>query len=170
MKFDRCRTLDFASQPAAILAGVLVFILAGCSPYRLQGVVVAGDQPGVEVVKKNDPRLDEVGAGLTGVPGVTLKVLLDPERLAPKPIGEGSTDAQGGFALTIDEPGAGLLLLDIELQAARQGYASVSDRLVLPGGNQRVIVTLKRGEDRPRFEADNVLEDTLRDAEPYLRD
>lgn len=162
-----CRISGSGSQAAAMLVGVLLLMLVGCSPYRLQGVVVAGDKPGVEVVKQNDPRLDQLGPG---VPGVSLNVLLDPQRLSPKQIGEGSTDAEGGFALTIDEPGAGLLMLDIELRASRRGYATVTDRMELPGGNQRVIVTLKRGEDRPRFEADNVLEETLRDAEPYLRD
>jgi len=101
---------------------------------------------------------------------VSLRVWLDPERLSPKQIGEGSTDAQGRFALALDQPGAGLLMLDIELEASRSGYITARDRMVLPGGGDRVIVTLKRGEDQPRFEADNVLEETLRDAEPYLRD
>ncbi|MEM9418237.1 MAG: hypothetical protein AAGA25_04160 [Planctomycetota bacterium] len=151
------------------LVGVagLLMCLVGCSPYRLQGVVVAGDMPGVEVVKKNDPRLAEAGPG---VAGATLAVLLDPQRLSPEQIGEGHSDAEGGFALPIDAFGAGTLMLDIELRASRPGYASVAERFVLPGGNERVIVTVQRGEDRRSLESENILRDTLRDAEPYLRD
>ncbi|MEM1446830.1 MAG: hypothetical protein AAGF84_12295 [Planctomycetota bacterium] len=152
------------------LVGVWCFVglgLAGCSPYQLQGVVVAGEASGVEVVKKNDPRLADAGPG---VAGAGLWVVLDPERLSPELIGEGNTDAAGEFALTIDEPGAGFLMLDIELQTKRQDYTSVAERMQLPGSNERVIVTLTRGEDPRRLEAGNVLEETLRDAEPYLRD
>lgn len=149
------------------VVGLLCLVLVGCSPYQLRGIVVAGDTAGVEVVKKNDPRLATAGPG---VPGVSLDVLLDPERLSPEQIGRGDTNGEGGFALTIDEPGAGLLMLDIELKASRQGYTTVAERFVLPGGGQRVIVTLKRGKDRRQLETGNVLEETLRDAEPYLRD
>lgn len=165
MQFSPNRFLHIGFRFFAVL-GVCVAI-AGCSPYRLQGVVVAGSQSGIEVVKKNDPRLSEAGPG---VPGVSLDVFLDPERLSPRKVGEGATDAEGGFALSIDEPGAGLLMLDIELRASRSSYATVTDRLMLPGSQQRVIITLKRGQDLPRLESGNVLEDTLRDAKPYLRD
>ena len=111
-----------------------------------------------------------LGVGGGGGGGPVRRVVLDPERVSPELIGEGHTDAAGEFALTIDEPGAGFLMLDIELQTKRQDYTSVSERMQLPGSNERVIVTLTRGEDPKRLEAGNVLEETLRDAEPYLRD
>ncbi|WP_221435502.1 hypothetical protein [Algisphaera agarilytica] len=155
-------------RKAAMLfvAGLLV-VLVGCSPYRLQGVVVAGEMPGVEVVNQNDPRLAGTGGG---VAGASLVVLLDPERLSPKRVGEGHTDADGRFALPIDTFGAGALMLDIELRASRPGYLSVSERMQLPGGNQRVIITVLRGDDPQKFESDDILRDTLREAEPFLRD
>lgn len=149
------------------LIAIVLLTAAGCAPYRLQGFVVAGDQPGVEVLGKNDPKLEELGPM---VPGVGIEVLLDPHRLSPKKIGRGDTDADGAFAIQIDESGAGLLILDIELIATRDGFASVRERLELPSASKRVVVTIQRGEDRPSFEAGNILEDTLRDAEPYLRE
>ncbi|MEM9881827.1 MAG: hypothetical protein AAF800_02780, partial [Planctomycetota bacterium] len=80
---------------------------AGCSPYQLRGVVIEGDEPGVELVNRRDPRLERFG-----LPGAELELWLDPDRLRPRRVGRAVTDADGRFAMPVDAEGAGLLMLD----------------------------------------------------------
>lgn len=147
------------------VAIVFAAVFTGCSSYRLQGVVVAGEQSGIEVVDKDDPRLENFG-----IPGAAVEVVLDPERLRPRTVGKGGSDGDGRFALPIDADGAGFLMLDVEMRASRADFVSASERFALPGKNKRLVITLRPGEDAQRLESDDVLEDTLRDAEPFLRD
>ncbi|MEO1237672.1 MAG: hypothetical protein AAFX76_12870 [Planctomycetota bacterium] len=146
------------------LVFALVF-LGACSPYRLQGVVVEGPVPGVEVVGADDPRLE-----FFGLPGVEVLVKLDPQRLNPETIGRGRTDGDGRFSLAVDEFGAGVLILDVEVSASRSGFVTARERFELPGAGRRLVVTMRPGEDPPPVEGQNILEETLREAAPYLRD
>lgn len=143
---------------------LLLVLLSGCGPYQLRGLVVQGKTPGIEVVDKNDSRLDQ-----PGLPSANIDVLLDPDRFDPKRIGQGQSGRAGSFSLPISESGAGFLILDVEVKVSRELYQSVSERLELPGSGKRLLVTLKAGNDISPIENPNVLEETLRDAEPYLR-
>ena len=71
--------------------------------------------------------------------------------------------------MSIDEPGAGFLILDVEVQARRERFLSEAKRFDLPGGNKRLLVTMKPGDDVVPLENPNILEETLRDAEPFMR-
>jgi hypothetical protein len=143
----------------------LVIGLAGCGTYRLQGVVLEGATPGVEIVSKNDPRLERFG-----LPEAELELKLDPERLSPETIARGLTDGGGRFDLAVRESGAGFLIMEVELRVRRDEFRSLRHRFELPGRDRRLIVTLTPGRDPLKLEDDHVLEGTLRDAEPYLRD
>ncbi len=157
----RLRMSDW--KKACVVAWVAM-LAGGCSPYRLQGVVIEGPEPGIEVVGKDDPRLEAVGLA-----SAELTVRLDPKRLSPQTIGRATSDSEGGFSIPINEPGAGVLILDVDLFVTRPDYQGVRQRFDLPGSGRRVVVTLKRGKGGDRDEG-NVLEQTLRDAEPFLRD
>lgn len=143
---------------------LLAWALGGCSGYRLQGVVIEGPEPGIEVVGADDPRLGQAGLASTQI-----EVLLDPHRLRPETIGRGESGRDGTFALPIDEPGAGFLILDVEVQAKRQRYRSQVKRMTLPGAHERLVITLESGRDTKALESPDVLDETLRQAEPFLR-
>jgi len=153
--------MTMPKPPFAPLVTALVCLtaLCGCSAYQLRGVVLEGSQPGIEIVSKDDPRLEHFG-----ISGASLSVNLNPDRLSSKQIGYGNTDSQGRFSLPISETGAGFLLLDVEVLVQRETFGPVLEQLVLPGGDKRLIVTLKpgKGASNPDF-----LRDTLRDAEVY---
>ncbi|MEM8738529.1 MAG: hypothetical protein AAGG38_08645, partial [Planctomycetota bacterium] len=114
---------------------------------------------------QDDPRLEAFG-----LPGAEVEVVLDPRRLRPETVGRGQTDRDGRFAVAVDEAGAGLLILDVEVRATRRDFVSVAERLELPGGGKRLVVTMPRGADGAKPGGGNLLDETLRDAEPYLRD
>lgn len=139
--------------------------LGGCSPYQLRGLVVEGNTPGIEIVNKNDPRLQQE----VGVASVNVEVLLDPTLFNPESIGKGQSDRDGFFAVPITTSGAGFLILDVEVQAKRERYLSEVKRFDLPGGGKRLLITMQAGKDTRPLENPNILEDTLREAEPFLR-
>lgn len=144
------------------LLAVAVLGVAGCSPYQLRGVVLEGSVDMIEVVNADDPRLERFG-----VPGASVQVLLDPDRLSPKTIGRGSTNGDGQFALPINETGAGFLLLDVEVLVGAEGFSGTSQEMVLPGGKQRLVVTLKRGQRKPNDRGNDFERDTQREVETY---
>ena len=125
----------------------LPLLLSACADYRLQGVVVPGlpgTSPTVEVVKQDDPRLAE-----TGLASASLDLTLDPSRLNAKPIGSTTSGSDGSFALPVAEPGAGFLQHDVQLDVARDGYRSASERFRLPAASRRVVVTLPPRQGPP---------------------
>ena len=162
MKRDYRRT---AGWWRGVLVAATLLSLAGCGSYKLQGVVLEGDSPRVEIVDKNDPRLEQFG-----VAAARLTVELDPQRLSPEMIGRGQSDGDGRFSLPIDEPGAGLLMMDVRLRVSREDFGSLQQDFELPGRGKRLVITLKPGKDDPSTGDDNLLRDTLREAAPYLRD
>ncbi|MEM6459678.1 MAG: hypothetical protein AAF710_09850, partial [Planctomycetota bacterium] len=105
-----------------------------------------------------------------GLPGAELELWLDPDRLRPRRVGRAVTDADGRFAMPVDAEGAGLLMLDVRLDTRRDGFASASQAFVLPGADRRIVVTMKRGEAGRLPGGDNIVDQTLREAEPFLRD
>ena len=152
-------------RPWPLLLGVALLWLGGCGSYRLQGIVIEGSQPSIEIVDADDPRLERFG-----LPEAELEVVLDPQRLQPETIARGRSDADGRFSLPIDTSGAGFLILDVEVRAAREDFRSAKQRFDLPGKSRRLVVTLSPGKDRPTPDGGDILQDTLRDASPYLRD
>ncbi len=147
------------------LIGLAVIGLTACAPYQLRGRVVEGSRPGVEVVSPSDPRL----AREFGVADAELRLTLDPDRLSREVVGRGVSGSDGSFALGVDAPGAGVLIHEVELTAQREGFAPTAGRFELPGKNKRVLVTVKAGKGRSVDER-SFLEQTMEEAEPYLRD
>ncbi|MEM7624401.1 MAG: hypothetical protein AAF333_02110 [Planctomycetota bacterium] len=145
------------------LLGGFTFLTA-CSPYKLRGVVIEGNNPGIEIVSQSDPRLQQ-----PGLPSVDVEVRLDPTRFSPEVIGKGQSGRDGSFAVPITEPGAGFLILDVEVMARRERFRSEVKRFDLPGGGKRLVITLQPGKDAVPLENPNILEDTMREAEPFLR-
>ena len=145
-----------------------LLLLPACADYRLQGVVIPGlpgSAPTAEVVKADDPRLAE-----PGLASARLDLTLDPSRLNAKPIGGGTSGPDGSFAVPITEPGAGFLQHDVQLDVTRDGYRSATERFRLPAASRRVVVTLPPGEDRRRDGGGDLLDETLREARPFLND
>ena len=116
-------------------------------------------------VAEDDPRLD--GPGLASA---RIMAWLDPDRLSPEKVGEVTSDGVGRFALPINEPGAGLLMMEVEVRGQRPpDHGSASKVLELPHRGQILLITLKPGPDTDPRPAGNVLDQTLRDAEPFLK-
>ena len=137
---------------AALCLALLSFSLPGCGSYQLKGRVIPGDFSMVEVVDSSDPRLYE-GAG---VPGASIVLETDPERLGRKVVGTTVSGAEGDFATPFSEPGGGFLIYDVGVNVSRPGYQPARHYFQLPGSSKRLLVTLAPGEDR-----------TVRDEDPY---
>ena len=139
--------------PLVLLA---VAALAGCESYRLRGAVVAGEAPGVLVVKPSDVRLREVG-----LPGATIELVLDPASMSPKPAGAALSDARGRFDVPIKEMGAGLLEYELSILCRLKDHGPVYQTIALPGSDRRLLIVLAPGRDAPRPNED-LISETLR--------
>ncbi len=137
------------------LGGLLVLasLLGACGSYELQGRVVRGPSPLVATVDPDDPRFEG-----PGVPVASIQLSLDPRSLNRKLLPGGYADADGWFAIPIDEFGAGLLEYDLEVVARKQGLNSAIGIVRLPGSSQRLLIVLGPGPDRYR-PPDNPLHD-----------
>ncbi len=149
---------------ACILCLTILSGLTGCSPYQMQGIVIEGAVSTIRIVDKDDPRLTE---GF-GIPMVSIDVTLDPDRLSRKPLQRALTDVGGTFAVTVDEPGAGYLEYTVRIVVRRDGYNTATHDLLLPGSNQRLLVTLVNGEDTYKPEPPSIMDETLQMGEPYM--
>ena len=157
---------NFVLRTSAFGLCLSFLLLAACTPYALRGRVIEGYRASVEVVNKNDPRLTTQEPGLADAYVV---VTLDPGRLNARRIGSGLSDSTGNFALSVDVSGAGVLMHDVEVVGSRPDFLDASGEFTLPGSNKRVLITLpagnqKRVDDRP------LLERTMEEAQPYLRE
>lgn len=129
------------ARKVALAALCLVGAFAGaCSPYTLRGRVIEGDVSFVAIVDASDPRLNS-----PGVPGVTLDLASNPERLNRKTIASGVSGPGGEIDVRIDELGAGVMTYDVSLTARRDGYAAATGIFRLPPDSRRALVILKRG-------------------------
>ncbi len=145
--------------------GVALCTLGGCAPYAVRGVVVSGDRPSVQWVGADDARLKA-----SGLASARVTAWLDPDRLSPEQVGTTTTDGTGRFALPIGATGAGVLLMDIQVRGQRSpDHGSATAELTLPQRGRHLLITLVPGPDADPRPAGNVLERTLRDAEPFLR-
>lgn len=152
---------------AAVLTLMLMLVgLTGCAPYALRGAVVSGHAPSVQWVQANDPRLAE-----PGLASARVSVWLDPDRLTPEKLGEVTTGGDGTFSMPIHTAGAGVLIMDIKVRGQRPpDHGSATQNLNLPHRGKHLLITLAPGPDTDPRPEGNLLERTLRDAQPFLRD
>lgn len=144
---------------------VSLLTLPACSTYQLQGVVVEGPTPGVYVVDSNDERLNHLG-----VADAQISAMLDPNTLRPKSLPTAMTDDHGRFAITIDEPGAGLLEYSVSIYADAVGYSDAGiDVMQLPSSGKRVLVVLSAGRSQSKRRPGQTNEDLLREAETFKK-
>lgn len=115
--------------------------LAACSPYKLQGRVVAGDVSYAAIVDASDPRLNEG----VGVPGIEVALWTDPEKLNRKRVAAAMSEGDGSFGLTVDEVGAGFLNYDCAVIAQGKGMAPVNQSFRLPPSSQRLLIIVRKG-------------------------
>ena len=140
-----------------VAAVLLLAGLVGCSSYAMQGRVVRGDSSSVEVVSKDDPRLDAPPLGRA-----TLEAVLDPRHLNRRRLPVVTSDDTGRFAVPIDATGAGFLDYDVRVLARREDHTPAEAIVPLPGSNKRVLVTLAPGEDASGGLGEDPLEESLR--------
>jgi hypothetical protein len=142
-------------RPLAITALLaLATLIAGCADYRLQGRVIAGDASYIAIVDADDPSLTQ-GRGL---PGATVTITTDPERLSREQAGSGVTRPDGSFAVEFTEPGGGFLLYDVGVRVTRPGYAPAELFLELPKSSRRLLVVLAPGREPPGAREEDPLE------------
>lgn len=149
---------------AAAAIGVLTS-LAGCGAYQMRGVVIEGATSAIQIVDEDDPRLHS-GYGL---PMATIDVTLDPDRLSRKHLPRGISQVDGSFAIPIDEHGAGYLDYQVRVVVRRAGHDTALRDLRVPGPHRWLLVTLVNGEDQYKPDPPDVMDETLKMGEPYLR-
>ena len=167
------RAVDPRLRFARVRLGLVAFVLLACSVllmgcgggYMLRGKVVEGPIAQVQVVDAEDPRFVEADRSAGGA---VVWVVFEPNNgIDRERLGRFVTDGEGRFEIPIDAMGAGLLMYEVEVTARRAGHQGALGVVPLPGRGGRVLVTLPRGADTLRREED-LLDRTLRDAEPYL--
>lgn len=121
---------------------IAAVVLTGCT-YKLEGRVVRGDYSSIQIVPKDDPRLDE-----PGVPSVALHLQTDPNTIKRETVTRNYSGANGEVSIPVDRIGAGFLEYDFGLYARKQGYSPAELLFRLPSGNRRVLITLAPGRDR----------------------
>ena len=144
---------------------VLSLLACGCGQYQMQGVVVEGSVSAIRVVEQDDPRLLE-GYGL---PLATVEATLDADRLSRKMLPRGFSDVDGTFSVPVEETGAGYLDYYVRVIVRKVGYDTAVTDLRIPGPKQLLLVTLARGQDTYEPEAPDMLDETIKMSEPYMR-
>jgi hypothetical protein len=150
---------------ARIICIAFLSALTGCSQYQMQGIVLEGAVSTIRIVDKDDPRLAE---GF-GIPTASIAVTLDPDRLSRKALQSTLSDVDGTFAVSVDEPGAGYLEYPARIVVQRAGYNTATLDLLIPGPDQRLLVTLVSGEDKYKPQPPDLMEETLKMGEPYMQ-
>ncbi len=127
---------------AATIALITTLALAACG-YTLQGKVVRGDYSAIQIVDKDDPRLQN-----DGIPNVQIQLQTDPNRINRETIARLASTPDGTVNIPVDLPGAGMFIYDMGLYARKPGYEPAQHLFKLPSSNRRVLITLAPGEDR----------------------
>lgn len=145
-----------------------VCLLTGCSGrYAIEGRVIRGAVPSIEVVDGDDPRLTEPNA--TGG-GAVVQAILEPDTPTERQVlGKQVTNGQGYFAIPVDAFGSSFLEYEAQLIARREGHQGTLGTIDLPRFGRRVLITLPLGRDT-LVVPENFRDSTLRDAKPYLED
>ncbi len=124
--------------------GMVAMSLAGCGTYQLRGKVVEGPNSMVVIVDEDDDRLNGKPVG-----GATIELMMDPRTLGRKALQPDNSRADGTFAITIDELGAGFLEYEFSVLARHRGNDPAYHTFMLPGRSKRLLIVLARGRDRP---------------------
>lgn len=134
-----------ARRRLILLVLALVLPGVGCGGgYHLRGRVVEGEASYIAIVDPDDPRL-----GGRGLSGAELHLQLDPGRLQRETLARTFAGGDGGFDLTIDKFGAGVLNYDVGLFVSRNGYTSAELPFRLPSQSRRLLVVLAPGAGGP---------------------
>ena len=146
----------------SIVLGLLtVLCLTGCEPYALKGRVIHGPISSIQVVPKDELKLE---AGL-GVNGAVVDITLEPKSLGREHLGAAAVRQDGTFSINMKGVfGAGSLEHEIGVLVRAKGFDSASRSFIMPGRNQRLLITLQKGADRYRPN------DPLNQVRPYLND
>lgn len=159
---DRNTTNGFSTCARVVVLSALALVLGACAPYTLKGRVVRGEASYIAVVDDGDPRLDA-----EGIPGVQLKLTLDPGKLKRKTAAQEVSGASGELSLPVEEAGAGLLEFDAGLIARKRGYAPAEGFFRLPGGGKRILVVLTPGRDDESASGPETGDDLMRQYERF---
>lgn len=141
---------------AVVGLGCWLVLAAGCGPYVLEGKVVEGDASAVQAVTADDPRLEKPGLG-----EARIELTLDPESLGREDVASRRVRPDGTFAIPINVFGAGWMEHEFGALVRQEGYSSAYRVFMLPGGDQKLLVTLKEGRDAYK-DPDEALEDSRR--------
>lgn len=136
--------------------------LTGCESYSIQGRVIHGPISSVQIVDKDEIQLH----GGLGIPGAVVDFTLDPKSLGRKPLGRISTRQDGTFKfIPNDVFGAGFLEYQLGVTGQADDFRTAIDNINMPGGDKRLLITLKKGIDtyQPK-------EDLLKQVKPLLRE
>lgn len=154
------------AAPCMVLC--VLFVMAGCGgSYAIKGRVVRGTFAEIQLVDKDDPRLN--GADTTGGGAVVQAVFEPGTPTEMQDLGRHITDGQGWFAIPVDAFGTGLLEYEAQLIARRDGYQGAIATIPLPRGSQRVLITLPVGRDT-LVVPERYIDSVRRDAKPYLEE
>lgn len=146
---------------------LVTLMLTGCGSYAMQGRVVRGSVASIQLVDKNDRRITEVNP--TGG-GAVIQAIFEPDTPSERQsLGQVVTDGQGYFSIPVNAMGSGFLEYEAMLVARREGHQGVMRTIDLPRSSQRVLITLPLGRDTLQV-PEGFLDQTLRDAKPYLED
>ncbi|MCB9846776.1 MAG: hypothetical protein H6814_00025 [Phycisphaeraceae bacterium] len=134
----------------ALLLLTLGAVLTGCGAgYQLRGKVIEGEISFIAVVSSDDPRLDG-----PGIPGVSIRLVSDPNKLNKEMLGEAVSGGDGSFSIGVDRVGAGFFNYDAGVSADRKGFEHAESQFNLPPSDRRVLVILRPGINRGPGEDD----------------
>lgn len=146
---------------------LIMLSMVGCGSYAIQGRVVAGSIASIQLVNKDDARMQENNPSGGGA---VVQGIFEPNTPSDtKSLGQIVTDGQGFFALPVDAVGSGFLEYEAILIAQREGHQGAMNTIELPRSGQRVLITLPRGRNTLRV-PERFLDEAMREAKPYLED
>ena len=76
-----------------------------------------------------------------------LSMETDPNELRREHVGDAVSDSAGNFSISVQRPGAGILIYDVGVEVRRKGYEGARQMFRLPPKGKRLLITLRRGPD-----------------------
>jgi hypothetical protein len=146
--------MTIRARCTAVLArSAMLFSGAGCGGYVLQGRAVAGTASGVAFVPADDPRLLE-----RGIADVRISVERDPGSLGSEVVATGTSDGEGRFSIPITDFGAGWMVEQWRIRAARSGCQTSQGDLSLSGTKGLRLLVIMTPGIPDAMERENLLE------------